>query len=79
MTKRQEKRIRQGTLIPLYPHVVVELSGTDGNAFAVMGAVSGAMKRAGVPQVERERFVEEARRGNYDELLQTCMRYVEVR
>ena len=30
-----------------YPDVTVELEGVDGNAFAVMGVVSRALKQAG--------------------------------
>ena len=30
-----------------HPEVVVQLSGEDGNAFAVMGAVSKALRAAG--------------------------------
>ena len=33
-----------------YPEVEVELVGQDGNAFAILGAVSKAMKRANIPK-----------------------------
>jgi hypothetical protein len=61
-----------------YPKVKVRLSGTDGNAFAVMGAVSSALRRAKVGDEEISSFRREAMSGNYDELLQTCMRWVDV-
>lgn len=61
-----------------YPEIEVQLMETDGNAFAVMGAVTKALKRAGVSAEEREAFTTEAMSGDYDHLLQTCMKWVEV-
>lgn len=61
-----------------HPEITVELTGSDGNAFAIMGKVSKAMKRAGVPFDEVTEFMNEATSGDYDALLRTCMRWVEV-
>ena len=41
---------------PKYPHVHVRLSGQDGNIFFIGGRVSGALRRAGVPQAEIDMF-----------------------
>jgi hypothetical protein len=65
-------------MVPRHPEVSVRLSGVDGNAFAILGAVREALRSAGVPQAEIEEFTEQAKSGGYDELLQTCMRWVEV-
>lgn len=65
----------EGTV--LYPDVEVQLSGEDGNAFILMAAVCGALRRAGYPEAVNE-FRMEATSGDYDHLLQTCMRYVNV-
>jgi hypothetical protein len=64
--------------VPKYPHVRVLLTGKDGNAFAVLGAVSSALKRAGVAKAERDAFFTEATAGDYNHLLQTAMRWVDV-
>jgi hypothetical protein len=58
--------------------VDVQLSGRDGNAFAVLGAVRQAMRRADVPNDEIEAFTNEAMSGDYDHLLRTAMAYVRV-
>lgn len=63
---------------PLYPDVRVRLTGSDGNAGAVMGAVTRALKRHGVPADEIDRYRQESMSGNYNELLQTAMRWVDV-
>lgn len=63
---------------PKYPYIEVQLTGEDGNAFAVLGKVLRAMRKAGVPETERDEFRNEAMSGDYDHLLGTCMRYVEV-
>ena len=64
--------------LPKYRHVRVELVGEDGNAYAILGRVSGAMKRAGICKEERNAFIAEATSGDYDHLLQTAMRWVDV-
>ena len=64
---------------PLYPHVRVKLTGKDGNAFSVMGAVTAALRKAGVSAEERNRFCAEAMSGDYGHLLRTCMKWVDVR
>src|SRR5712671_2458826 len=56
-----------------YPDIAVTLVGRDGNAFAVLGSVQGALRRAGVPQEEIDEFYAEAMSGDYDHLLRTCM------
>ena len=61
----------------LYPDVTVELSGEDGNAFVLMGVVTKALRRAGHSDAI-ESFREEAMSGDYDNLLRTCMKYVNV-
>lgn len=62
-----------------YPDIIVQLVGEDGNAFAILAAVTKAMRRAGVSKEERDAFQEEATSGNYDKLLQTCMKWVDCR
>ena len=61
-----------------YPNIEVQLTGTDGNAFAIMGAVSKALKSAGVNTLEVKEFTTEAMSGDYDSLLVTCMKWVNV-
>jgi len=63
---------------PKYPNIEVELSGKDGNAFAILGRVKTAMRKANVPVADITEFLSEAMAGDYDDLLQTCMRWVEV-
>jgi hypothetical protein len=65
-------------MIPKYPDITVQLTGTDGNAFAVLGKVSRALRQAGVPDDERQAFMAEATQGNYDHLLQVVWHWVDV-
>lgn len=58
--------------------VTVELTGHDGNAFAILGRVQAALRKGGATQEAIKDFVEEATSGDYDHLLQTCMKYVNV-
>jgi hypothetical protein len=62
---------------PRYPEVQVQLSGQDGNAFAILGRTAAALRAAGVPQEEVDAFFAEATSGDYDHLLQTTMAWVD--
>ena len=57
--------------------IQVQLLGEDGNAFYIMGKVAQALRKAGYCELANE-YLAEARKGNYDQLLQTTMNYVEV-
>ena len=61
-----------------YPDITVQLTGTDGNAFAILGKVRAAMRHSGVEQGAIEQFMKEATAADYDELLRVCMAWVEV-
>lgn len=61
-----------------YPNITVKLVGTDGNAFAILGAVTKALRRSGVPRDQIQAFTGEATRSDYNQLLATCMRWVNV-
>ena len=61
-----------------YPDIMVELIGNDGNAFAVLGNVSKALRQGGVSNQEIDDFMVEATSSDYDNLLQTCMKWVDV-
>lgn len=63
---------------PKYPDVHVQLTGEDGNAFAIMGKVSEALRKAKVSYEERDAFIKEVMSGDYDNLLVTCMKWVVV-
>jgi hypothetical protein len=62
---------------PRYPEVQVQLSGEDGNAFAILGRTAAALRQAGVSQEEIDTFLAEATSGDYDHLLQTTMAWVD--
>ena len=63
---------------PRYPEITVQLTGEDGNAYAILGAVQRALRAAGVPAPVRTDFLNEATSGDYDHLLRTCMAWVDV-
>lgn len=55
----------------------VDLTYVDGNAFSVLGTVTREMKRQGFAD-QVPAFMEEATSGDYDHLLQTVHKYVDV-
>lgn len=58
--------------------VTVKLLGQNGNAFFILGRVIDALKKAKASPDEIKAFREEATAGDYDHLLQTCMKWVNV-
>ena len=56
----------------------VQLTGEDGNAFAIMGKVSKALRRAGADKEYIDQYHNEATSGDYDNLLMVTMEYVDV-
>jgi hypothetical protein len=63
---------------PKHPEITVKLVGHDGNAFAILGKCTQAMRSARLPQAEIDAFMAEATAGDYDRLLQTCLRWFDV-
>ncbi len=61
-----------------YSKVKVKLVGEDGNAFAVLGKVRRALVRAGASKEELDAFMKEATSGDYNNLLATAMKWVDV-
>ena len=60
-----------------YPDIEVELTGHDGNAMAIISAVRRALRRKAPPSAV-DAFTSEAMSGDYDHVLQTAMRWVDV-
>ena len=63
---------------PKYPEVEVQLTGEDGNAFAILARVDRALRRAGVSREERQAVRAQAVDGDYDHLLWFVSRMVWV-
>lgn len=53
------------------------LDGLDGNAFAVMGAVSNALRKSGQHGDKVAAYRKAAMSGDYDNLLRVSMEYVD--
>ena len=66
------------TTTPKYPNIKVKFTGSDGNAFAVMGKVRTALRKAKVSEVEINKYIEESMSGNYDHLLATACNWVTI-
>ena len=61
-----------------YPEIEVQLTDNDGNAFAVMGEVKRALKRAKVSADEISEYTKQSMSGDYNNLLQVAMSWVTV-
>ena len=59
-------------------NIEVELTGHDGNAFAIMGKVKDALKDNGASSEEIDEYMKESMSGDYDNLLRTATEWVNV-
>lgn len=57
---------------------ILELSEQDGNAFFIIARARRVARKAGWSDDKIEEFTEEAKNGDYDNVIQTCMKYFEV-
>lgn len=63
---------------PRFPHVTVQLSGEDGNAFFIIGRVRMALREGGATKEELDAFMNQATFADYDTVLQTVFEWVNV-
>ena len=64
---------------PRFPNVHVQLSGEDGNVFAIIGRVRRALSKAGATREQLDCFTNEVTSaGSYYEALAVVMRWVDV-
>jgi hypothetical protein len=78
MTQPATPDPRPGPHRPAHPHVHVQLSGRDGNAHALIGAVAQALRRQ-VSDSAATAFTTAAYAcGSYDQLIQLAMATVTV-
>ena len=60
------------------PRIKVKLTGTSGNAFAVLGRCQEAARKGHMDPAKLKEFITEATSGDYNQLLGTAMRYFDV-
>jgi hypothetical protein len=63
---------------PKYPNIHVQLVGQDGNAFMVLGLCQRAAQKGGLSKAEIDEFMTEAKSGDYNHLLATCMAWFDI-
>ena len=59
-------------------NVTVQLTGEDGNAFAIMAAVKRGLEKAGASKEEITQYTMDSMSGDYDNLLRTADKWVVV-
>ena len=60
------------------PKPKVELSGTDGNAYFVMGKIRKALVRAKVPKEVVDEYIEISKSGDYGKVIATASEYADI-
>lgn len=63
---------------PQFPNVAVRLKGAEGNAVLVFGRVRRALRAGGAPKEAIYRFEDEVTLDDYQDLLATVARWVEI-
>jgi len=62
---------------PIHPDITIQLTGKNGNAMVIIASVTRALRQNGYGDQAKE-FVQEARSGDYNHVLQTAMKWVNV-
>lgn len=70
--------VEENDMDPKFPDVTVVLSGQDGNAYLIIGRIARALKLGGATKEDVETFIKEAMSGDYENVLRTCMKWVNV-
>lgn len=60
------------------PTVQIQLSGPEGNAYVILGRASSALLDAGYTVEEKDQYIEEATADDYDHLLKTTKKWVNL-
>lgn len=68
--------VMESTQYPL-TDIKCQLIGTNGNAFALIGKVRNALHRGGRSDLIED-FTREAMSGDYENVIATCLKYVDV-
>ena len=66
------------TQYPYFPDIEVTLDGTYGNATEIMFKLIKEMEKNNVPNSEIRKFIKESAQKDYVNLLQVCMRWVNI-
>ncbi len=61
-----------------YPEVTAKLIGEDGNVFVIIGAVSKALKKAGLKDAAEQWTTDAMACESYDDVLRLAMETVDV-
>jgi hypothetical protein len=65
-------------MTPIHPEIRVRMTGESEHALFIMGRAVAAMRRAGLPDSDRQAFMAEATSGNYADLLATVRRWFQI-
>ena len=57
---------------------MVRLTGLDGNALSIMGVVSRALRKAGLPKEHIDKYMEESMAGDYNNLMRVAHKYAHI-
>jgi hypothetical protein len=66
-------------IVPIFPNVTVELVGSDGNAFNIIGLCNKEARKQNVPAEKINEFMNEAMSSDYSNLLRTCMKWFTIK
>lgn len=65
-------------MTPIHPEIRLRMTDESQHALFIMGRAVAAMRRAGLPESERQAFLAEATSGTYADLLATVSRWFRI-
>jgi len=79
-TEQEAEQFVARYTVPMFPEVEIEidLTGPDGNAFYILGAVNQALRSAGATKEQTTDFNNDATSSDYENLLEVVARWVNL-
>lgn len=63
---------------PMFPSVAIDVSGPDGNAYAIMGVISHVLRTVGYSKNEIDDVLKDMMSSNYEHLIEVASKYVTI-
>ena len=62
----------------LFPTIVIDIDGPQGNAYCIMGIVANALKECSFTKEQINSILDDMKSGDYDHLVSVAKRYVTI-
>lgn len=62
----------------MFPSIVIDIRGPQGNAYCIMGIISNTLKQAGYNQNQIDDIISDMKSSDYEHLCNIAKKYVKI-